>query len=308
MCHILCASMTESEMKPETTRFAPSPTGRLHLGHAYSALFAERLARKSGGRFLLRIEDIDTGRSRPEHEAAICEDLAWLGLSWEQPVWRQSARLPHYRAALDRLDAAGLLYPCFCTRKMIRAEIAAIGQAPHLSVSGPDGPIYPGTCRELGKEARASRIAAGDPFALRLNMARAISQAMSMAGEISWRDRREGPQAMRADIFGDIVIARKDVPVSYHLAVTIDDAAQGVSLVTRGADLLPASHIHRLLQALLDLPVPDWHHHPILRDQDGNRLAKRLSSVSLADLREGGKSPGWVRETVAELAADAAPI
>lgn len=296
--------MTKTEKPPETTRFAPSPTGRLHLGHAYSALYAARLARESGGRFLLRIEDIDAGRSRPAHEAGMLEDLAWLGLSWEQPIWRQSARGDQYRVALDRLSAAGLLYPCFCTRKMIRAEIAAMGQAPHLPGSGPDGPIYPGTCRGLDKNTRASRMADGQSYALRLDMRR----AMAAVGTLTWRDRLAGSQVMRADIFGDIVIARKDVPASYHLAVTIDDAAQGVSLVTRGADLFQASHVHRLLQALLDLPVPDWQHHAILVDQDGNRLAKRLSSTSLADLRRAGESAASVREMAEEKAAGAGPL
>ena len=272
------------------TRFAPSPTGRLHLGHAYSALFARDAALQAGGRFLLRIEDIDAGRCRPEFVDGIFEDLAWLGLDWERPVRRQSAHMDGYAAALARLDAQGLLYPCFCTRAEIQAEIAAAGGAPH----GPDGPLYPGTCRDLEPGQRAARVAAGDPYALRLDMARAAA----VAGPLDWRDRRAGTVRASPECFGDVVLARKDVPTSYHLAVTVDDALQGVTLVTRGLDLFEATHVHRLLQALLGLDPPEWHHHPLLTGADGRRYAKRDRSLTLHSLREAGRSPEEVRRMV----------
>lgn len=258
------------------TRFAPSPTGYLHLGHAYSALFAEKSARDSGGRFLLRIEDIDPVRCRPEFETAILDDLAWLGLNWERPVRRQSEHLADYRQALDRLATMELLYPCFCSRK----DIAASGQAPH----GPDGPLYPGTCRGLSAVERAERMEAGQPFALRLDMAAAVR----LAGPLAWRDAEAGEQTARPELFGDVVLARKDVPTSYHLAVTVDDHLQGVTLVTRGRDLFEATHVHRLLQALLGLDVPQWHHHPLLMGPSGQRLAKRDRAETLQALRGRG--------------------
>ncbi|MBB4285273.1 tRNA glutamyl-Q(34) synthetase GluQRS [Roseospira goensis] len=274
--------------RPAVTRFAPSPTGLLHLGHAHAALFAAACASERGGRFLLRIEDIDTGRCRPAYETAILEDLAWLGLRWEGPVRRQTAHLAEHRAALDRLAAAGLLYPCFCTRKEIQAEIAASPSAPH----GPDGPLYPGTCRALDPAARADRLAAGDPHALRLDMAAARAR---LGGPLPWYDAAAGWQQARPELFGDVVLARKDVPTSYHLAVTLDDAAQEITLVTRGEDLFPATHVHRLLQALLDLPVPQWHHHGLLTDETGRRLAKRDDARSLRSLRAAGADPAAVR-------------
>lgn len=266
------------------TRFAPSPTGYLHEGHAFSALFAAAAA--SGGRFLLRIEDIDTTRCRPEYESAIHEDLAWLGLEWETPVRRQSEHFADYGAALEKLAARGLVYPCFCTRKAIAAEIAGSAAAPH----GPDGPLYPGTCRRLDAHERAARIAAGAPYALRLDMARAAAAA----GPLTLIESGETLAATPA-IFGDVVLGRKEIPASYHLAVTLDDALQGVTLVTRGADLKPAAHLHRLLQALLDLPVPQWRHHPLLTDAAGKRLAKRDNAPPLKDLRASGISPGDLR-------------
>ncbi|MCK6449858.1 MAG: tRNA glutamyl-Q(34) synthetase GluQRS [Alphaproteobacteria bacterium] len=266
----------------ETTRFAPSPTGYLHLGHAYSTLFAYR-AKGAGGRFLLRIEDIDRTRCRPEFEAAILEDLAWLGLRWEEPVRRQSEHMDEYRAALGQLEAAGLLYPCFCTRAEIAAEIARSGAAPH----GPDGPVYPGTCRHLVEQDRTVRRNAGKPFALRLDVAR----SMARAGHLTWHDRGRGQIEARPERFGDIVLARKETPTSYHLSVTLDDALQRVTLVTRGADLFEATHIHRLLQALLGLPTPDYHHHALVRDVDGKRLAKRDEAPTLRALRASGKTP-----------------
>ena len=269
------------------TRFAPSPTGLLHLGHAYSALFAQAIATETGGRFLLRIEDIDLGRCRPEFEAAICEDLAWLGLDWERPVRRQSEHLADYRAALGRLDAAGLLYPCFCTRKEILAEIERSGGAPH----GPEGPHYPGICRALTPAERRARIAAGEAHALRLEAARAARAA----GPLVWEEIGRGRQPCDPQRHGDVVLARKDVATSYHLAVTVDDALQGVTVVTRGEDLFEATHVHRLLQALLDLPVPRWRHHRLLSDENGRRFAKRDRALTLHALREAGRTPEEVR-------------
>jgi glutamyl-Q tRNA(Asp) synthetase len=269
------------------TRFAPSPTGLLHLGHAYSALFAGRLATSAGGQFILRIEDIDPGRCRPEFEDAIIEDMAWLELEWTQPVWRQSERMDVYGSALETLNAMDLLYPCFCTRKDIAAEISQSGAAPHLTQDGPDGPVYPGICKSLDGSTRAARIADGEPHALRLDMDAAIAHA----GTLSWHDRSRGEQTAEPEIFGDVVLARKDVATSYHLAVTIDDAAQGVTLVTRGSDLFAATHIHRLLQALLDLDVPEWHHTPLLANSDGERLAKRDRAFTLRAMREAGTDP-----------------
>ncbi|KKC25263.1 tRNA glutamyl-Q(34) synthetase GluQRS [Sphingomonas sp. SRS2] len=262
------------------SRFAPSPTGRLHLGHAASALRAHDFVRARGGRFLLRIEDIDPVRCRPEHVAGIIEDLRWLGIGWdEEPVF-QSHRLPLYAAALDRLSAAGLAYPCFCTRARIAAEIAASAAAPH----GPDGPLYPGTCRALTGAERAARIAAGEAHAWRLD----VAKAAAVAGPLHWRDATAGEIAATPEIHGDIVLARKDAPTSYHLAVTVDDAAQAISDVVRGEDLFAATHVHRLLQALLGLPTPAYHHHALLTDANGERLAKRAGSPTLASMRDDG--------------------
>jgi glutamyl-Q tRNA(Asp) synthetase len=267
----------------------------LHLGHAHAALFAARRAQAAGGRFLLRIEDIDQGRCRPEFEAAITEDLRWLGLDWEQPVMRQSDRFAAYGHALDKLRDRGLLYPCFCSRKEIQHEIARAGQAPH----GPDGPLYPGTCRALQEEERQARIAAGRAYALRLDVTAAMATAMTAVGPLNWIEHGRGLDgaAVPAEpqIHGDAVLARKDVPASYHLAVTLDDAEQGITLVTRGEDLAPATHIHRLLQALLDLPVPAWHHHGLIADAAGRRLAKRDDAKAIRTLREQGLSAAEVR-------------
>jgi len=279
--------MQASPPLPPVTRFAPSPTGRLHLGHAYSALFAHSLAKAAGGRFLLRIEDIDQGRCRAEFEGAIYDDLAWLGLDWEGPVRRQSEHLDSYRAALDRLVAEELVYPCFCSRKEIQVEIARAASAPH----GPEGPLYPGICREIAGDARSARIAAGAPYALRLDAAKAGRQA----GPLAWRDIERGSFAVNPEILGDVVLGRRDAPAGYHLAVTVDDHLQGVSLVTRGEDLLPATHIHRLLQALLGLSVPAWHHHRLVTNEKGERLAKRDQAASIAALRAGGHTPAQVR-------------
>jgi glutamyl-Q tRNA(Asp) synthetase len=272
------------------TRFAPSPTGYLHLGHAYSALFAEQAARTTGGRFLLRIEDIDHGRCRPAFEDAIYADLAWLGLEWETPVRRQSAHFADYRDALDRLDADGLIYPCFCTRKDIEAEIDAAGGAPH----GPDGPVYPGTCRHLDPGERSDRLDAGEAHALRLDM----DAARRQTGPLTWNDSDAGTVTAAPERFGDVVLARKDTPTSYHLSVTLDDHLQGVTLVTRGLDLFEATDVHRLLQALLGLEVPAYRHHPLLAGDDGKRFAKRDKSLTIASLREDGATPDDVRRMI----------
>jgi glutamyl-Q tRNA(Asp) synthetase len=250
------------------TRFAPSPNGPLHLGHAYAAIVAHDLARAHGGTFELRIEDIDGSRSRPEFVADLIADLAWLGIVWDGDVVFQSRRLASYAAAGDRLKALGLLYPCHCTR----AEIAAA--APR---TGPDGPVYPGTCKHLAVDPQGA--------AWRLD----VQAAMALTGPLTWVDEIAGLQQATPDMFGDVVLLRKDLPASYHLAVTLDDAADGITCVTRGLDLFAASHVHRLLQALLALPVPTWHHHPLLVEADGRKLAKRRGSPSLADFRRSGE-------------------
>lgn len=272
---------------PPVTRFAPSPTGRLHLGHAHAALFAWRLARAAGGSFRLRIEDLDTARCDPAYEAGIFADLAWLGLDWDGPVPRQSARHDAYAEALARLEALGVVYPCFCSRKEIRAEVARAGAAPH----GPLGPVYPGTCRGLSERTRAARKAAGTPYALRLDAA----AARALVGRPTWIEAAQPPQPADLSGVGDVVVARKDLGTSYHLAVVVDDAAQGVTLVTRGADLRDSTPVHRVLQALLGLPVPRWHHHALLTDDAGVRLAKRDAARSLAALRTAGYDPAEVR-------------
>lgn len=250
------------------TRFAPSPNGLLHLGHAYAALVAHDLGRGQGGEFLLRIEDIDAARSRADLAGAILADLAWLGLEWDGPVVFQSTRLASYAAAAERLKELGLLYPCRCTR----ADVLASAHA-----AGPEGPLYPGTCRGRNVDPQGA--------AWRLDMARAVA----LAGPLAWHDELAGVQQARPELFGDVVLVRKDAPASYHLAATLDDAADGITLVTRGMDLFPASHVHRLLQALLGLPVPRWHHHPLLVEGDGRKLAKRRGSPGLSDLRAAGE-------------------
>jgi glutamyl-Q tRNA(Asp) synthetase len=279
--------MIVTSASPVVTRFAPSPTGGLHLGHVYSAWFARSQARATGGRYLVRIEDIDTARCRPEFERAILDDLALLGLASDGPVRRQSDHMADYAAALARLDDAGLVYPCFCTRTDIRAEIERAGGAPQ----GPDGPVYPGICRRLDPAERAHRAAAGEPHAVRLDLA----AARRVAGPLSWHDRDAGSIEATPEVFGDVVLARKDTPTSYHLAVTVDDAIQGVTLVTRGRDLFAATHIHRLLQALLGLPVPDYRHHELIADAMGNRLAKRAGSQTVAALRAAGRDADAIR-------------
>ncbi|MGI4732670.1 MAG: tRNA glutamyl-Q(34) synthetase GluQRS [Janthinobacterium lividum] len=264
-------------------RFAPSPTGRLHLGHAASAIRAHDLARAAGGRFLLRIEDIDGTRSRAAHVDEIFEDMSWLGLAWDGPVWRQSERLDVYAQALDRLRGMGLLYPCFCTRAAIEREVAASASAPH---AGEGEPVYPGTCRRLTGAERAARM--DEPHGWRLDMAAALAVATRSGAALAWHDASRGWVAEDPASFGDVVLARKDAPASYHLAVTLDDAGQEVTDVVRGVDLFAATHVHRLLQALFGLPVPRYHHHLLLQGPDGQRLAKRNGAPTLAAMRAAG--------------------
>lgn len=284
------------------TRFAPSPTGYLHLGHAYAAITAYETARDARGCFLLRMEDLDIQRARPEFEAAIVDDLHWLGLEWPLPVLRQSERFAAYRTALRHLEDDGLLYPCFCTRSEIAAEIARSSEAPH----GPEGPLYPGTCRAISSEERARRLKSGAPHALRLDS----TKAGTLAGPLRFEERGSGPNGEHGIIdvdpllFGDIVVARKNLPASYHLAVVVDDSYQGVTVVTRGNDLFAAAHVQRVLQALLGLPVPAYAHHRLVLDQHGRRLSKRDKAASLRALREGGIGPEDVRRLLAQTAAN----
>lgn len=257
------------------TRFAPSPTGELHLGHAYGALLAFYAARRAGGGFVLRIDDIDGSRSREAYVAAALADLAWLGIGWDGDPVRQSERLDIYQAALDDLGARGLVYPCFCTR----ADIAASLAAPH----GPSGAIYPGTCRHLSAAEREARLA-DEPHCWRLDMAKATA----LAGDLDWEEQGQGPRRADPAAHGDVVLARKDAPASYHLASTLDDAAMGITHIVRGADLIASTDVHRLLQALLGLPVPLYRHHALVCGPDGKRLAKRDAAASLASLRAAG--------------------
>jgi glutamyl-Q tRNA(Asp) synthetase len=268
------------------TRFAPSPTGLLHLGHA----FAATKSFEAGERFILRIEDLDRPLSREEFVASNFEHLRWLGIAWQEPVLRQSERTAAYRAALHKLDALGLTYPCFCTRKDITAEITRAAEAP----SGPDGPIYPGTCRSLTQSEQDERIAASVPYALRLNVTKAAEQV----GSLTFQEQGQGLLRVRPDLFGDIVLARKDLPASYHLAVVVDDADQDITMVTRGEDLLPASHVQRLLQALLGLPEPHYAHHKLILDASGKKFSKRDKSITLRSLRERGWTPAQIRATL----------
>ena len=289
---------------PVVTRFAPSPTGLLHLGHARSALLSWHRARESGGRFLLRLEDIDPQRCSPGSAAAILEDLAWLGLDWDGPVRVQSQHLDTYRGVLDALLGEGLLYPCFCSRAAIGREIAASGAAPHHA---PDGALlYPGTCRRLDPLLRAEWLAAGMPHALRLDMAAALARIgkplrfedADAPADSRWR-------ACHPGLFGDVVLARRDAPVSYHLCVTHDDWLGGVSLVVRGEDLRPATDLHRLLQALMGWTQPAYSHHPLLCDANGRRLAKRDGARTLRSMRESGMPASAVRAAAVSGWADA---
>jgi glutamyl-Q tRNA(Asp) synthetase len=284
-------------MPPPVFRFAPSPNGYLHLGHALSALLNADMARATGGRLLLRIEDIDAARCRPEYETAIGEDLAWLGLSWETPVQRQSEHYEVYRVALGRLEAMGLVYPSFESRADI-ARLVAAKEAVAPWPCDPDGaPLYPGDAKSMSVLDRKRRIDAGEPYALRLDMA----AAMARAGKLTWAETGAGPNGETGVIaadpttWGDVILARKETPTSYHLAVVVDDAAQDVSDVVRGRDLFHATAVHRLLQALLGLPQPRYHHHRLVLDADGSKLSKSSQSTGLRELRARGASPAEIR-------------
>src|SRR5579863_8761869 len=281
-------------------RFAPSPNGHLHLGHAYSALLNHDLAREFGGRLLLRIEDIDVERCRPEYETAIYEDLRWLGMSWVEPVRRQSERFDDYAAALTELEAQGLLYPSFESRSELNAMVAELDRHGHWP-RDPDGvPIYPGRARKLSTAERTRRRAAGEPFALRL----AMDAAIARAGALTWTETGAGPRGETGTVtaapqlWGDVVLARKETPTSYHLAAVLDDALQGVTDVVRGQDLFWATSIHRLLQALLGLPEPTYHHHKLILDAAGRKLSKSTSATSLRELRAGGATAVDIRRLV----------
>lgn len=277
--------------RTRTFRFAPSPNGYLHLGHAYSALLNFDLARDCGGRFLLRIEDIDTGRARPEFEAAIYQDLAWLGLEWERPVRRQSQHFGDYAGALERLDEMGLLYACDCRR----SDIARVAAGKPDWPRDPDGtPLYPGTCRDKPRRPAAEVLRAGGG-ALRLNM----RKALALAGQgLSWREFGLGDVAADPAQWGDVTLARKDTPASYHIAVVVDDALQGVTDIVRGRDLFYATSLHRLLQRLLDLPEPGYRHHDLILDETGEKLAKSVASTALRALRAEGWTPADVRRRI----------
>lgn len=271
-------------MQSIISRFAPSPTGHLHLGHAYSALFAYQAAQREKGRFLLRIEDIDPVRCKSTFTDDLIEDLRWLGLTWEEPVRRQSQHMNDYAVALFRLRDQELIYPCFCTRREVAEEAALAGHAPHV---GPDGPVYPGTCRDLSRDRQLELLAQHKVANWRLD----VAKALALTGPLSWHDRAHGVIEAKPQDFGDVIIARKDVPTSYHLSVVVDDHLQGVTLVTRGEDLFRATDIHRLLQAVLGCQTPAYHHHGLLTDEQGRRYAKRDKSVALRALREAGKTP-----------------
>ncbi len=283
-------------------RFAPSPNGALHLGHAHSALLNQDRARAAGGRFLLRIEDIDAERCKPEFEQAIYDDLEWLGIDWERPVRRQSEHFSAYRAALDRLVAAGLVYPAFLSRGEVRGIIAEAEAGGRHWPHDPDGvPLYPGDDRSLLKRTRARRIAAGESFAWRLDMEKAIAAA---GGPLLWEERGAGPEGetgrlrARPQAWGDVILARKDTPTSYQLSVVVDDALQGVTEVVRGRDLFHATSVQRLLQTLLGLPAPAYFHHDLVLGPDGRKLSKSFRDTGLKSLREAGVTPAEIRRMV----------
>jgi glutamyl-Q tRNA(Asp) synthetase len=285
---------------PPVFRFAPSPNGYLHLGHAFSALLNFDLACRAGGQLLLRIEDIDPTRCRVEYEEAIYQDLAWLGMAWETPVRRQSAHLADYRAALDKLDGQGLIYPSFESR----AEIARLVREREASgpwPRDPDGaPLYPGEAKRLSSTERARRIEQGAPYALRLDMA----AAMARAGALTWNEAGEGPDGETGNVaaepqaWGDVILARKETPTSYHLSVVVDDALQGVSDVVRGHDLFHATSVHRLLQHLLGLREPVYRHHRLIRDESGHKLSKSTRATGLRELRAAGSVPADIRKLI----------
>ncbi|GAK44478.1 glutamyl-tRNA synthetase class Ic [Tepidicaulis marinus] len=291
---------------PPVFRFAPSPNGYLHLGHAYSALVGAEAAREAGGRFLLRIEDIDTGRCRPEYEEAIFEDLAWLGLTWEEPVLRQSTRFEAYEAALKKLRALGTVYPCFATRKEIIGAIEESGIGLDRWPRDPDGaPLYPGLYKDLPPRELSRLMWEGVSYAWRLDIEKAKTLAEEkQGGPITFQEDGAGPRgetgrlAIEPELYGDTIIARKDVPTSYHIAVCVDDAAQGVTHISRGQDLFYMTHIHRLLQVLLDLPEPIYRHHPLIRDETGRRLSKTAKDMGIRELRSEGLSPQDIRAMV----------
>jgi glutamyl-Q tRNA(Asp) synthetase len=287
-------------MPPPVFRFAPSPNGYLHLGHAFSAMLNSDLARQSGGRFLLRIEDIDPARCRGEFEHAIDDDLTWLGLSWEKPVRRQSEHFTGYGAALEKLTALGLVYPAFESRAEI-AGLIRLKEADTPWPRDPDGaPLYPGTARALAPGERARLLQSGAPYALRLDMA----EASARVGQLNWIERGEGPNGESGTVtanpaaWGDVIIARKETPTSYHLAVVVDDALQGVTEVVRGQDLFWSTSVHRLLQQLLGLPQPAYRHHRLIRDAAGQKLSKSTEATGLRELRAAGVSPAEVRRRV----------
>ncbi|GLH82405.1 tRNA glutamyl-Q(34) synthetase GluQRS [Bradyrhizobium sp. SSBR45G] len=287
-------------MTPPVFRFAPSPNGHLHLGHAYSALLNAQRARESGGRLLLRIEDIDPTRCRPEFEQAIYEDLAWLGIAWEHPVRRQSEHLAEYRATLERLQAMGLVYPSFESRAEV-ARLVAERDVDGAWPRDPDGaPLYPGAARTLSEAQRAELMASGAPYALRLDMAAAAVRA----GRLGWEELGAGPAGeagtvpARPEAWGDVILARKETPTSYHLSVVIDDALQGVTEVVRGQDLFHATSVHRLLQVLLGLPAPAYRHHQLIRDDQGRKLSKSSQATGLRTLRAEGVSPAEIRHRI----------
>jgi glutamyl-Q tRNA(Asp) synthetase len=278
-----------------TFRFAPSPNGYLHLGHAYSALLNAKMAQEAGGRLLLRIEDIDLARCRPEYERAIYEDLAWLGLQWEEPVRRQSEHLSDYAQALDELRGRDLIYPCFCTRGDISSAIAGRPDWPR----DPDGsPLYPGTCRHLNVREREVRLAAGERAAWRLDM----EKAARIIGPLKWSEFETGngerELAAEPQAWGDVVLARRDIATSYHVSVVVDDAQQGITDIVRGKDLFAATSVHRLLQALLGLPAPRYHHHDLITDAGGHKLSKSRASPTLRNLRASGMTPEQIRSAV----------
>jgi glutamyl-Q tRNA(Asp) synthetase len=281
-------------------RFAPSPNGYLHLGHAYSALLNHEMARERDGRLLLRIEDIDATRSRPEYEAAIYDDLAWLGIAWERPVRRQSEHFGDYQAAIAKLKAQGLLYPSFESRSEIAALVAERERQGPWPCDPDGAPIYPGRARKLAPAERERRLAAGEPYALRL----AMDAAVARTGVLTWAETGLGPQGQTGRImaapqmWGDVILARKEMPTSYHLAVTVDDALQGATDIVRGRDLFWSTSIHRLLQALLGLPEPSYHHHKLILDAQGNKLSKSAQAKSLRELRAEGASATDIRRMV----------
>lgn len=288
------------EMSQPVFRFAPSPNGYLHLGHAYSALLNFDMARAVGGRFLLRIEDIDTARCRPHFEAAIYEDLAWLGIAWEAPVRRQSAHFADYEEALQRLDDAGIIYPSFESRTDIGRMVAA-RRAKGPWPDDPDGAaVYPGQAKAMTMAERNARIAAGEPYALRLDMEKAVQ----LAGLLFWQETGAGPAGEHGEVearptaWGDVVIARKELPTSYHLAVVIDDALQGITDIVRGTDLFWSTSVHRLLQSLLGFPLPNYHHHPLICDAGGRKLSKSSKSLALRELRAQGQTPADIRHRI----------